>query len=118
HERSPSMSTAFQVTFDAHDPVALSYFWAEALGYVHPAPPGHQIPEGVDPFSVWQEFLAEIGVPESQWRSSSALEDPDADGPRQLRSGPTRVQRVEPEPPLAGGFSLMTVPEGHEFCLD
>jgi len=153
------MSTAFQVTFDAHDPVALSYFWAEALGYVHPAPPGHQIHEGVDPFSVWQEFLAEIGVPESQWRSSSALEDPDGDGPRiffqrvpeaktaknrvhlDLRAAPglegeermaaleaectrlvglgaTRVQRFEPEPPMSGGFIVMTDPEGNEFCLD
>lgn len=76
------MSTTFQVTFDAHDPVALSYFWAEALGYVHPAPPGREIPEGADPFTVWAEFLAEAGVPESQWRSSAALEDPDGNGPR------------------------------------
>lgn len=76
------MSRTIQVTFDAHDPVALSYFWRDALGYVHPAPPGRKIPEGVDPFSVWDEFLASIGVPESERRRSSALEDPEGNGPR------------------------------------
>ncbi|WP_147917447.1 VOC family protein [Ruania zhangjianzhongii] len=88
------MSTTFQVTFDAHDPVALSYFWAEALRYVHPAPPGYEIPEGTDPFSVWNEFLARTGVPESERRSNSALEDPDGVGPRIF------FQRV-PEPKTA-----------------
>jgi hypothetical protein len=28
-----------QVTFDAHDPLALSSFWRDVLGYVHPGPP-------------------------------------------------------------------------------
>lgn len=93
------MSLQFQVTFDALDPVALSYFWREALvGYVHPAPPGYEIPEGTDPFSVWNEFLASIGVPESERRSSSALEDPDGVGPRiffqQVPEGKVAKNRV------------------------
>ncbi|QOR72453.1 VOC family protein [Ruania alkalisoli] len=154
------MSREFQVTFDAHDPVALSYFWREALpGYVHPAPPGREIPDGVDPFSVWEQFLAEIGVPESERRASSALEDAEGTGPRiffqqvpedkvaknrihlDLRAAPglegddrmaaletecerlvaagaMRVQRFEPDPPMSGGFIVMTDPEGNEFCLD
>lgn len=93
------MSMDFQVTFDAHDPVALSYFWREALvGYVHPAPPGYEIAEGTDPFSVWNEFLASIGVPESERRSSSALEDPEGVGPRiffqQVPEGKTAKNRL------------------------
>ncbi|WP_415109542.1 VOC family protein, partial [Micropruina sp.] len=31
------MSLEFQVTFDCHDPRALSIFWRDVLGYVHPA---------------------------------------------------------------------------------
>lgn len=32
------MSRHIQVTFDAHDPRALSCFWRDVLGYVHPGP--------------------------------------------------------------------------------
>jgi len=39
------MSRHTQVTFDAHDPAALSLFWRDALGYV--MKPGS---EGGDPF--------------------------------------------------------------------
>ncbi|MBD0710835.1 MULTISPECIES: VOC family protein [unclassified Streptomyces] len=76
------MSRTFQVTFDAHDPRALSVFWRDALGYVHPGPPGVELPEGADPLAAWDEFLGRIGVPADQWNSRSALEDPDGDGPR------------------------------------
>ena len=38
----------FQVTFDAHDPRALSTFWRDVLGYVHPGLPGVEVPEGSD----------------------------------------------------------------------
>lgn len=76
------MSRTLQITFDAHDPEALSRFWADALGYLNPAPPGRTVPEGADVFAVWREFLAEAGVPESQWNSASAAEDPDGAGPR------------------------------------
>lgn len=29
-----------------------------------------------------------------------------------------RVHRFAPEPPMSGGFLVMTDPEGNEFCLD
>ncbi|MFJ4905000.1 VOC family protein [Streptomyces sp. NPDC093249] len=76
------MSRAFQVTFDAHDPRALSSFWRDALGYVHPGPPGVELPEGADPLAAWDDFLARIGVPEDQRNTRSAIEDPDGHGPR------------------------------------
>jgi len=76
------MSRHVQVTFDAHDPTALSSFWRDVLGYVHPAPPGVDLPEGADPLAAWDEFLAGIGVPEAERNTRSAIEDPDGLGPR------------------------------------
>lgn len=76
------MSREFQVTFDAHDPRALSLFWRDVLGYVHPAPPGADLPEGGDPLAAWDTFLAEMGVPEGERNSRSAIEDPEGRGPR------------------------------------
>ena len=38
------MSRHIQVTFDAHNPMALSTFWRDVLGYVHPSPPGVDVP--------------------------------------------------------------------------
>lgn len=88
------MSRTIQVTFDAHDPRALSTFWRDVLGYVHPDPPGVELPAGADPLAAWDEFLARTGVAEDQWNSASALEDPDGAGPRLF------FQRV-PEPKTA-----------------
>ena len=76
------MSRHLQVTFDARDPRALSTFWRDVLGYVHPGPPGVELAEGADPLPAWDDFLARIGVPEEQRNSRSAVEDPDGDGPR------------------------------------
>jgi len=76
------MSRDIQVTFDAHDPIGLSVFWRDVLGYVIPGPPGVELAEGSDPIAAWQEFLAGIGVPEDERNSRSALEDPDQRGPR------------------------------------
>ncbi len=76
------MSRTVQVTFDAHDPRALSTFWREVLGYVHPGPPGVELPEGADPLAAWDDFLSRIGVPEEQRNSRSAIEDPAGRGPR------------------------------------
>jgi hypothetical protein len=76
------MSRQIQVTFDAHDPEALSVFWRDVLGYVHPGPPGVELPEGADPLAAWEEFLAGLGVPEDQRNTASALEDPEGLGPR------------------------------------
>jgi Glyoxalase-like domain len=76
------MSRTLQVTFDAHDPRALSIFWRDVLGYLIPGPPGVDLPEGADPLVAWDEFLARIGVPEDQRNTRSAIEDPDGNGPR------------------------------------
>ena len=76
------MSRHIQVTFDAHDPRALSSFWCEVLGYVHPGPPGVDLPANADALAAWDEFLERIGVPEDQRNSRSAIEDPDGHGPR------------------------------------
>lgn len=76
------MSRQFQVTFDAHDPRALSSFWRDVLGYVHPGPPGVDLPAGADPLAAWDEFLARAGVPEDRRNAASAVEDPDGTGPR------------------------------------
>lgn len=76
------MSRQIQVTFDCHDPAALSTFWREVLGYVHPGPPGVELAEGADPLAAWDEFLERIGVPEEERRSRSAVEDPEGRGPR------------------------------------
>jgi hypothetical protein len=76
------MSGRIQVTFDAHDPRALSVFWRDVLGYVHPPPPGVDLPEGADPLAAWDDFLEQAGVPQEQRNSASALEDPDGSGPR------------------------------------
>ena len=76
------MSRDVQITFDAHDPRALSTFWRDVLGYVHPAPPGVDVPAGADPLAAWDDFLARSGVPEDQRNSRSAIEDPDGHGPR------------------------------------
>ena len=94
HEGSNVMSLDFQVTFDAHDPRALSLFWRDVLGYVHPGPPGVDVPEGADPLAAWDDFLESVGVPQDERNTASALEDPEGHGPR------VYFQRV-PEPKAA-----------------
>ncbi|MFD4404585.1 VOC family protein [Nocardia sp. NPDC058499] len=74
------MSRDIQITFDARDPRALSTFWRDVLGYVHPGPPGVELPEGADPLAAWDEFLARIGVPPEQRNTRSAIEDPEGRG--------------------------------------
>lgn len=76
------MSRSIQITFDARDPRALSLFWRDVLGYVHPGPPGVDLPDGADPLAAWDDFLAGNGVPEERRNSASALEDPAGAGPR------------------------------------
>ncbi len=76
------MSRQLQVTFDARDPRTLSCFWRDVLGYVHPAPPGVELPAGADPLAAWDEFLERSGVPRDERNSGSALQDPDGPGPR------------------------------------
>jgi glyoxalase superfamily protein len=76
------MSRQIQVTVDCHDPGALSSFWRDVLGYVHPGPPGVELPEGADPLAAWDEFLERVGVPQEERNTRSAIEDPDGTGPR------------------------------------
>jgi hypothetical protein len=76
------MSRQIQVTFDARDPRALSSFWRDVLGYVHPPPPGVDLPADADPLAAWDDFLERSGVPEERRNSASAVEDPDGTGPR------------------------------------
>lgn len=76
------MSATVQITFDARNPKRLSAFWADVLGYLHPAPPGVELAPGEDGQAAWDEFLTSSGVPEEMHNSASALEDPDGAGPR------------------------------------
>jgi hypothetical protein len=128
-----------QVTFDAHDPGALSRFWAEAIGYPLQDPP--------PPFESWEQALEAWGVPADQRNDASALVDPQGTGPRiffqKVPEGKTAKNRVhldvnvgadamhakaeelvargatlveEHEEP-AGHWITMRDPEGNEFCL-
>ncbi|NEA44295.1 VOC family protein [Streptomyces sp. SID11385] len=103
------MSRTFQVTFDAHDPVALSLFWRDALGYVLPGPPGVDLAEGEDPLAAWDAFLARIGVPEEARGTRSAIEDPAGAGPRvffqQVPEGKTAKNRVHLDVRAAPGLA-------------
>ncbi|MFT4261814.1 MAG: VOC family protein [Nocardioides sp.] len=76
------MSRTVQVTFDALDPRTLSTFWRDALGYVHPPPPGVELVEGDEPLAAWDAFLQATGVPVERRNAASALEDPEGRGPR------------------------------------
>lgn len=104
------MASDFQVTFDALDPKALSTFWRDALGYIHPGPPGVELAEGADPLAAWDRFLEDAGVPEDRRNSASALVDPDKVRPRIF------FQQV-PEDKSAKN-RVLADPEGNEFCLD
>jgi hypothetical protein len=102
------MSRHIQVTFDAHDPRALSSFWRDLLGYVHPGPPGVDLSEGTDPLAAWEDFLAQIGVPPEQRNARSAIEDPQGQGPRlffqQVPEGKTAKNRVHLDVRVAPGL--------------
>jgi hypothetical protein len=68
------MTTRIQLVFDCADPDAQARFWRDALHYRQPDPPA--------PHATWEEFLRASGVPEEDWNSASAAEDPDGIGPR------------------------------------
>jgi hypothetical protein len=68
------MATPIQIVIDCADPRRLAEFWAATLGYtLQPPPPG---------FESWEKFLAERGIPESEWNSRNAVVDPEGRGPR------------------------------------
>jgi hypothetical protein len=68
------MSIGVQVVIDCADPAALSEFWAQALDYEIPGPPNG--------FDSWEAALHSWGVPESEFNSAGAVEDPTGRGPR------------------------------------
>ncbi|HEX3931724.1 MAG TPA: VOC family protein [Nocardioides sp.] len=76
------MRPEFQVTFDAADPLAQARFWAAALGYAVPGPPGVTLADGQDPIEAWLGFLERAGVPADQRDRAAAIEDPDGLRPR------------------------------------
>jgi hypothetical protein len=102
------MSRHVQVTVDAHDPRALSLFWRDVLGYVHPGPPGVDLPDGADPLAAWDEFLAGMGVPPDRRNTRSAIEDPDGSGPRlffqQVPEGKVAKNRIHLDVRAAPGL--------------
>ena len=68
------MAFDVQVVLDCAEPARLADFWAQALGYVVQPPPGG--------YATWEDLLREMGVPEDQWTSRSAVVDPEGAGPR------------------------------------
>ena len=102
------MSRTIQVTFDAHDPRALSSFWRDVLGYVHPAPPGVELPADADPLAAWDDFLERAGVPADERNRASAIQDPDGLGPRvffqQVPEGKVAKNRVHLDVRAAPGL--------------
>ena len=95
------MGYPIQVVFDSADPGRLAEFWAAALHYVvQPPPPG---------YASWEDLLQEMGVPEEQWTSRSAVVDPGGAGPRIF------FQRV-PEPKAAKNRVHLDVRAGGELA--
>ena len=121
------MSRHLQVTFDAHDPNALSSFWRDVpeeqrntrSAIEDPDGQGprlffQQVPEGkVAKNRVHLDVRAAPGLQGEQ--RMAALE---AECARLVALGATRLRRHEPDPPLSFGFIVMADPEGNEFCLD
>lgn len=95
------MATSIQIAVDCADPARLAGFWAEALGYKVQDPP-----EG---YATWPEFLADQGVPESEWNMASAVVDPDGSGPRfyfqRVPEPKTVKNRVHVDLNISGGPS-------------
>lgn len=97
--------TAFQVTFDANDPVLLANFWCLALDYViQPAPPG---------FDTWDDWARAMEIPEEHWEDARAIVDPHGTGPRIF------IQKV-PEPKAAKNRMHLdvNVSGGHGVALE
>ena len=92
------MATNIQVTFDCADPLKQAGFWAEALHYVMPDPPG---------FATWEDWARAQGIPEDHWNDAAAIEDPDGDGPRlffqKVPEGKVAKNRVHLDLNVSGG---------------
>jgi hypothetical protein len=92
------MATNVQVTFDCADPLKQAGFWAQALHYVMPDPPG---------FATWEDWARAQGIPEDRWNDAAAVEDPDGDGPRlffqKVPEGKVAKNRVHLDLNVSGG---------------
>lgn len=122
----PAASRTVQITVDCHDPEKLARFWAEALGYIIPGPPGVRLSDDEDPLAAWKEFLAGLGIDLSPETIRAApgldgderMETLKAECRRLVELGATRLRRVDPDPPMEQSFIVMADPKGNEFCLD
>lgn len=134
---SEAMANELQITFDAANPPALAEFWQVAMGYV-PEPPPHG-------FDSWEAFAETNNMPPEARDFYGSAIDPDGVGPRLLflkvpepkttknrvhldiavedreahvtllvRSGATKV---ETRSEFGSTWTVMTDPEGNEFCV-
>lgn len=70
------MTVSFQVTFDAHDPMAQAEFWANTLDYiVQPPPPG---------FDSWDAWMDSMEFAAEDRNNMAAIVDPKEIAPRFL----------------------------------
>ena len=93
------MATNIQVAFDCADPLQQARFWAEALHYRMPDPPGN--------FASWEEWARAEGIPEENWNDAAGIEDPDGEGPRlyfqKVPEGKVAKNRVHLDLNVSGG---------------
>jgi hypothetical protein len=93
------MATSIQVVFDCADPLKQAGFWAAALHYRIPDPPGG--------FPTWEDWARAEGIPEDQWHDAAAIEDPDGTGPRlyfqKVPEGKVAKNRVHLDLNVGGG---------------
>jgi hypothetical protein len=93
------MATGIQVVFDCADPLKQAGFWAAALHYVMPGPPGD--------FATWEDWARAEGIPEEHWNDAAAVEDPDGAGPRlyfqKVPEGKVAKNRVHLDLNVSGG---------------
>ncbi len=96
------MAIGVQVVFDCANPDAQSRFWAEALHYRLPDPPAG--------FESWEALLRARNVPEHEWNSASAAEDPHGVGPRlffqKVPEGKVAKNRMHLDLNVGGGLSV------------
>jgi hypothetical protein len=129
-----------QITFDAHDPVALATFWAEVLRYPPPdieatqehlraaGEPEENLtnwmvigdPNGVEPRLLFQKVpegktaknRVHLDVRAGETRDRASV---DAEAARLVKLGARKLQGVED---LGSYFVVLQDPEGNEFCID
>jgi hypothetical protein len=96
------MATNIQVAFDCADPLSQAGFWAQALHYRMPDPPGD--------FASWEEWARAEGLPEERWNDAAGIEDPDGEGPRlyfqKVPEGKVAKNRVHLDLNVSGGRAV------------